>query len=145
NSCTAVLEGAVHVRGTVNGYVERCGNADLIQIIPNLELKFAKKCLPEGYLAELTPLSHFVAEVANLAPDPRQPYVGQTVFAHKGGIHVSAVQRNPATYEHIPPETVGNQRRVLVSEMSGQSNVKYKATELGIDLSEDNTEARSIV
>lgn len=145
NSCTPVLEGAIHVQGTVNGYGERCGNADLIQIIPNLELKFGKKCLPEGNLAELTPLSHFVAEVANLAPDPRQPYVGQTVFAHKGGIHVSAVQRNPATYEHIPPETVGNQRRVLVSEMSGQSNVKYKATELGIDLSEDNAEARSIV
>jgi len=145
NSCMAVLQGAVHVQGTVNGYGERCGNADLIQIIPNLELKFGRKCLPEGKLAELTSLSHFVAEVANLAPDPRQPYVGQTVFAHKGGIHVSAVQRNPATYEHIPPETVGNQRRVLVSEMSGQSNVKYKATELGIDLSDDNAEAREIV
>ena len=145
NSCMAVLEGAVHVQGTVNGYGERCGNADLIQIIPNLELKFGKRCLEEGKLKELTPLSHFVAEVANLAPDPRQPYVGQTVFAHKGGIHVSAVQRNPATYEHIPPETVGNQRRVLVSELSGMSNVNYKATELGLNLDESNASAREIV
>jgi 2-isopropylmalate synthase len=145
NSCMAVINGAVHVQGTVNGYGERCGNADLIQIIPNLELKYGKKCLPEGKLQELTAVSHFVAEVANLAPDPRQPYVGQTVFAHKGGIHVSAVQRNPATYEHIPPETVGNQRRVLVSELSGQSNVQYKATELGIDLSDNSTDARAIV
>ena len=145
NSCMAVLEGAVHVQGTVNGYGERCGNADLIQVIPNLELKYGKHCLPEGKLAELTPLSHFVAEVANLVPDPRQPYVGQTVFAHKGGIHVSAVQRNPATYEHIPPETVGNQRRVLVSELSGQSNVNYKAKELGIDLAESNATAHAIV
>ncbi len=145
NSCMAVLHGAVHVQGTVNGYGERCGNADLIQIIPNLELKYGKRCLPEGKLPELTPLSHLVAEVANLAPDPRQPYVGQTVFAHKGGIHVSAVQRNPATYEHIPPETVGNQRRVLVSELSGQSNVNYKATELGIDLNGSTADARAIV
>ncbi len=145
NSCTAVLNGAVHVQGTVNGYGERCGNADLIQVIPNLEIKFKKRCLKEGKLQELTPLSHFVAEIANLAPDPRQPYVGQTVFAHKGGIHVSAVQRNPATYEHIPPETVGNQRRVLVSELSGMSNVNYKATELGLNLDEGNAEAREIV
>jgi len=145
NSCMAVLHGAVHVQGTVNGYGERCGNADLIQIIPNLELKYGKRCLPEGKLKEVTPVSHFVAEIANLAPDPRQPYVGQTVFAHKGGIHVSAVQRNPATYEHIPPETVGNQRRVLVSELSGMSNVNYKATELGLNLDETNAEARAIV
>lgn len=145
NSCMAVLQGAVHVQGTVNGYGERCGNADLIQIIPNLELKFGKRCLEAGKLKELTSLSHFVAEVANLAPDPRQPYVGQTVFAHKGGIHVSAVQRNPATYEHIPPETVGNQRRVLVSELSGMSNVNYKATELGLDLEGTGANAREIV
>lgn len=145
NSVMAVLNGAVHVQGTVNGYGERCGNADLIQIVPNLEIKYGRKCLPEGKLPELTPLSHFVAEVANLAPDPRQPYVGQTVFAHKGGIHVSAVQRNPATYEHIAPETVGNVRRVLVSELSGQSNVNYKATELGLKLDETNADARAIV
>jgi 2-isopropylmalate synthase len=145
NACMAVREGAMHVQGTVNGYGERCGNADLIQIIPNLELKFGKRCLEDGQLKQLTSLSHFVAEVANLSPDPRQPYVGQTVFAHKGGIHVSAVQRNPATYEHIPPETVGNTRRVLVSELSGASNVNYKATELGIDLDNASDEARQIV
>ncbi len=145
NTCMAVINGAVHVQGTVNGYGERCGNADLIQVIPNLELKYGKRCMQSGKLPDLTPLSHFVAEVANLAPDPRQPYVGQTVFAHKGGIHVSAVQRNPATYEHIPPETVGNSRRVLVSEMSGQSNVKYKAKELGIDLDDTSAHAAEIV
>lgn len=145
NACMAVLQGAVHVQGTVNGYGERCGNADLVQIIPNLELKYGKRCLESGQLAQLTSLSHFVAEVANLNPDPRQPYVGQTVFAHKGGIHVSAVQRNPATYEHIPPDTVGNTRRVLVSELSGQSNVHYKAGEMGIDLNTASDEARQIV
>jgi 2-isopropylmalate synthase len=145
NACAAVNEGAIQVQGTVNGYGERCGNADLIQIIPNLELKYNKRCLAEGKLKHLTSLSHFVAETANLNPDPRQPYVGQTVFAHKGGIHVSAVQRNPATYEHIPPETVGNVRRVLVSELSGQSNVNYKAEELGIDINTASDEARRIV
>ncbi|MGI8908719.1 MAG: citramalate synthase [Candidatus Sumerlaeaceae bacterium] len=145
NACVAINEGAVHVQGTVNGYGERCGNADLIQIIPNLELKYHKRCLEDGQLKQLTSVSHFVAEVANLSPDPHQPYVGQTVFAHKGGIHVSAVQRNPATYEHIPPETVGNSRRVLVSELSGQSNVHYKAEELGIHLDTASDEARRIV
>lgn len=145
NSCTAVLNGAVQVQGTVNGYGERCGNADLIQVIPNLEIKFGKKCLEDGKLKELTSLSHFVAEIANLPPDPRQPYVGQTVFAHKGGIHVSAVQRNPATYEHIAPETVGNTRRVLVSELSGQSNIHYKAAEIGIDFADAGAEAKQIV
>jgi 2-isopropylmalate synthase len=96
--------------------------------------------VPDGKLRELTGVSHFVAEIANISPDPRQPYVGQTVFAHKGGVHVSAVRRNPLTYEHIPPETVGNVRRVLVSELSGQSNIHSKFEELGIDL-ESSTEA----
>lgn len=146
NAVISVVQGgAIHVQGTINGYGERCGNVDLIQVIPNLELKYGLKCTEEGKLKDLTPLSHFVAEVANLVPDPRQPYVGQTVFAHKGGIHVSAVQRNPATYEHIPPETVGNHRRVLVSELSGQSNVLYKAEEMGIDLNGASAEARQIV
>ena len=149
NACAAVLCGVTHVQGTVNGYGERCGNLDLIQTIPNLELKYAKRCVEDGKLKELTGLAHFVAEIANVAPDPRQPYVGQTVFAHKGGIHVSAVMRNPHTYEHIPPETVGNRRRVLVSELSGQSNILYKAKELGIELGTDgqglNDEAKRIV
>lgn len=145
NSCAAVNEGAVHIQGTVNGYGERCGNADLIQVIPNVELKYHKRCLPEGKLKELTQLAHFVAEVANINPDPRQPYVGQCVFAHKGGVHVSAVRRNPLTYEHIQPELVGNRRRVLVSELSGQSNVYSKAEELGIDLTTATDEAKRVV
>lgn len=145
NTIMGVAEGAVHVQGTMNGYGERCGNADLIQVIPNLELKYNKRCLPPGHLKQLTQMAHFIAEVANIAPDPRQPYVGQTVFAHKGGIHVSAVRRNPLTYEHIPPETVGNRRRVLVSELSGQSNVFSKAEEMGIDLSKASDEAKRVV
>ena len=145
NSFTAVAEGAVQVQGVVNGYGERCGNADLIQIIPNVELKQNKRMLAPGKLKELTSVSHFVAEIANIPPDPRQPYVGQTVFAHKGGIHVSAVRRNPHTYEHIIPEEVGNVRRVLVSELSGQSNVYSKAEELGIDLTKAGEEAKNVV
>jgi 2-isopropylmalate synthase len=132
NALAACENGATQVQGTINGYGERCGNVDLIQVIPNLELKYGRRCTSPDRLKDLTALSHFVAEVANLPPDPRQPYVGQTVFAHKGGIHVSAVNRNPATYEHIPPETVGNRRRVLVSEQSGQSNVVYKLEEMGL-------------
>ena len=145
NACVAVVEGAVQVQGVMNGYGERCGNADLIQVIPNLELKYNKRTVEEGRLKELTALSHFIAEITNIPPDPRQPYVGQTVFAHKGGIHVSAVRRNPVTYEHIVPETVGNTRRVLVSELSGQSNVYSKAEELGIDLTNASEEAKSVV
>lgn len=145
NSCAAVNEGAMHIQGTINGYGERCGNADLIQVIPNVELKYKKVCTLPGKMKELTGLSHFVAEVANIVPDPRQPYVGQTVFAHKGGIHVSAVRRNPATYEHIPPETVGNARRVLISELSGQSNIQSKTEELGIDLSQAGEQAKEVL
>lgn len=145
NTFTAVKEGAMHVQGTINGYGERCGNADLIQAIANLELKLKKHCVPEGKLRELVQVARFIAEVANIPPDPRQPYVGQTVFAHKGGIHVSAVRRNPFCYEHVAPETVGNQRRVLVSELSGQSNVYSKAEELGIDLSTASEEAKAVV
>jgi 2-isopropylmalate synthase len=145
NSVVAVYEGASHVQGTINGYGERCGNADLIQVIPNVELKLGRRCLPEGKLRELTVVSHFVAEIANIPPDPRQPYVGQTVFAHKGGVHVSAVRRNPATYEHIDPSLVGNVRRVLVSELSGQSNVQSKLEELGIDVESTSDEVKQIV
>lgn len=145
NSVVAVAAGAVHVQGTTNGYGERCGNADLIQVIPNLEIKLGKKCLTEGKLAELTAVSHFVAEIANITPDPRQPYVGQCVFAHKGGVHVSAVRRNPHTYEHIEPELVGNRRRVLVSELSGQSNIYSKAEELGLDVESGGEEVKKVV
>jgi len=145
NTIIACRHGVSLVQGTINGFGERCGNADLIQIIPNLELKYAKNCLPEGQLKNLTAVSHFVCEVANLAPNPNQPYVGQTVFTHKGGIHVSAVQRNSSTYEHIDPEVVGNRRRVLVSELSGSSNIEFKAKELGINIDTASEETKKIL
>ena len=145
NSLIAVRCGAVHVQGTINGYGERCGNADLIPIVANLELKMGKRCLPKGKLRSLTNLAHFVAEVANFVPDPRQPYVGRSVFAHKGGIHVSAVRRHRPTYEHVDPREVGNTTRVLVSELSGQSNIFAKAEERGIKLGELGEKTKAIL
>ena len=125
-------EGAVQVQGTINGYGERCGNANLCSVIPALELKLGKHCLPPGRLATLTEVSRFVAEVANLAPDEHLPYVGKSAFAHKGGIHVAAMRRNAATYQHVDPELVGNQMRVVVSELSGRGNMLSKAEEMGV-------------
>lgn len=145
NALMGIRGGARHVQGTINGYGERCGNADLIQIIPNLELKMGLTCLPAGQLKGLTELSHYVSELANVAPDDRQPFVGKSVFAHKGGIHVSALLRHPATYEHIEPEVVGNVRRVLVSELSGVSNILYKAQEYGVELKKDSPALRRVV
>jgi 2-isopropylmalate synthase len=132
NSLAAVQEGAIQVQGTVNGYGERCGNANLCSIIPSLELKLGKRCLPEGHLQTLTDVAHFVAEVANLAPDEHLPYVGKSAFAHKGGIHVAAMRRNVASYQHIVPELVGNAQRVVVSELSGRGNLLSKAEEYGL-------------
>src|SRR5690606_12354520 len=129
NTLAAIRAGARHVQGTINGYGERCGNANLISIIPNLQLKMGYRCSPEENLPQLTPLSKYIHEVANQVPPNQQPFVGQSAFAHKGGIHVSAVLKHPETYEHIKPESVGNKRRVLVSELAGQSNVIYKAKE----------------
>ncbi len=145
NSLMAVRAGATHVQGTMNGYGERTGNADLVQVIPNLQLKMGYQCVCPEQLAQLTELSHFVSELANVAPDPRQPFVGRSVFAHKGGIHVSALLRHPETYEHIRPELVGNTRRVLVSELSGVSNIIYKAREYGIELREGEPGLRRVV
>ncbi len=146
NAIIACANGATLVQGTINGFGERAGNGDLIQIIPNLELKYNKRCLrSRDQLKNLTKLSHFVNEIANLTPNPGQPYVGQTVFTHKGGIHVSAVLRNVATYEHIDPASVGNSRRVLISEQSGSSNIAYKTKELGIDLDVTSPEAKGIL
>jgi 2-isopropylmalate synthase len=136
NSLIAVQSGAVHVQGTINGYGERTGNADLIPIMAALELKMGKKCLPKDRIRSLTNLAHSVAEIANLVPDPHQPYVGRSVFAHKAGIHVSAMRRHQKTYEHVDPQAVGNTTRFLVSELSGQSNIFAKAEELGIDFGE---------
>ena len=136
NSVVAVEAGARHVQGTIGGIGERCGNADLCAVIPGLQLKLGFDCVPEENIARLTELAHFVVEVANLDPIDRAPYVGRSAFAHKGGIHVSAVMKEPRAYEHIEPEAVGNRRRVLVSDLSGRSNVRYKAEELGLDLTD---------
>ena len=145
NSLTACHLGANLVQGTINGFGERCGNADLVQIMPALVLKCKYQCVSLQRLKELKRLSRTIDEIANLVPNDRQPYVGNSVFTHKGGIHVSAVLRNASTYEHIPPETVGNRRRVLVSEMSGVSNLRFKADELGIDISAAPEEARDLL
>ena len=132
NSLAAAMEGAVQIQGTVNGYGERCGNANLCSIIASLELKLGKRCLPEGHLQTLTEVAHFVAEVANLAPDEHLAYVGKSAFAHKGGIHVAAMRRTAASYQHIVPELVGNHQRVVVSELSGRGNLLSKAEEFGL-------------
>jgi len=145
NSLIAVNNGATLVQGTINGYGERTGNADLIVLIPNIQIKYKKKCVDEKNLKKLTDLSWFVSEIANLPHDLRQPYVGACAFTHKGGIHVSAVQRNVQTYEHISPELVGNKRRVLISDQSGKSNLIYKAEERGIDISSVSEELKGLL
>jgi 2-isopropylmalate synthase len=134
NSLMAVSCGAVHVQGTMNGFGERCGNANLCSIIPSLKLKLGKDCLSDAKLKTLRSASRYVYELANLIPNKHQAYVGNSAFAHKGGVHVSAIQRHPETYEHIRPELVGNRTRVLVSDLSGRSNILVKAEECGIDL-----------
>ncbi|MCC6956036.1 MAG: citramalate synthase [Anaerolineales bacterium] len=134
NSLAAVRAGAVHVQGTINGYGERCGNANLCSIIPSLELKLGLRALPEGQLRRLSEAAYFVAEVANLAPDDYQAYVGKSAFAHKAGLHVAGLRRSGMSYQHIDPALVGNQSRVVVSELSGRGNLLSKAEEYGIDL-----------
>lgn len=143
NALMAVAAGATHLQGTINGIGERCGNADLTGIIPALMLKM--NYTTGVRLEELTEVSRYVDELANLTPHKRQPYVGISAFAHKGGIHVSAIQRNPRTYEHLDPALVGNQRRVLISELSGQSNILFKAKELHMNLGADPEQARRVV
>ncbi len=145
NTLAAVQAGAAHVQGTINGYGERCGNANLCSVIPNLQLKMGYPCLPPASLARLTEVSRVVSELANRAPDDQQPFVGRNAFAHKGGVHVSAVLADPATYEHIDPAVVGNRRRVVVSQLSGQATVLSKAAELGIPLDRSRPEVREIL
>ena len=145
NALAAVMAGAKMVQGTINGYGERCGNANLCSVIPNLQLKLDYSCIGEHQLNQLTETSRFVSEVVNLAPDEHAPYVGRSAFAHKGGIHVSAVERNPFTYEHIQPEQVGNRRRIVISEQSGLSNVIAKARSLGMELDKNDPQARQIL
>jgi 2-isopropylmalate synthase len=134
NSLAAVRAGARHVQGTINGYGERCGNANLSVIIPNLELKLGFRCVAPGRLGEVTEVSRFVADVANLALAPQMAYVGKSAFAHKGGVHVAAMRRHGESYQHVVPELVGNAMRVVVSELSGRGNVMSKAEELGLDV-----------
>jgi 2-isopropylmalate synthase len=145
NSLAAVQEGIDHVQGTINGFGERCGNANLVSIIPTLMLKLKLDCIPEPNLRELRELSRFTSELANRKPWSAQPYVGDSAFAHKGGMHVSAVLKHPETYEHVRPESVGNHRRVLVSELAGKSNVLYKAREYGIDLDRETPDGKRIL
>jgi 2-isopropylmalate synthase len=145
NSITAIQQGAVMVHGTINGYGERCGNADLVSIIPILCLKMNRPCLTPENLKKLKNLSRYVNETANLVPINSRPFVGKSAFAHKGGIHVSAIMKTPKAYEHIDPSQVGNERRVLVSDLAGKSNVEYKAKELGIELGNNGYDSRKIV
>ncbi|MBD0302971.1 MAG: citramalate synthase [Tolypothrix sp. T3-bin4] len=145
NALAAVMAGARMVQGTINGYGERCGNANLCSLIPNLQLKLGYSCIEENQLSQITEASRFVSEVVNLAPDEHAPFVGRSAFAHKGGIHVSAVERNPLTYEHIQPEQIGNRRRIVISEQAGLSNVLAKARSFGLELNKQNPEARQIL
>lgn len=144
NGIAALEAGADHIQGTINGYGERTGNCNLISVIATVALKMNRVGVPEKSLPKLKELSEFVDEVANVRHDTRQPWVGQTAFAHKGGIHVHAIERVARSYEHIKPELVGNHRRVLVSDMSGRTNILLKAAELGFKLTPDAPEARTI-
>ncbi|MFC1510845.1 citramalate synthase [Candidatus Margulisiibacteriota bacterium] len=141
----AVHCGCTHVQGTINGYGERCGNANLCSIIPILKLKAGIDCISDKQLKRLTEISRHVAEIANLPLSAHQPFVGRSAFSHKGGIHVSAVAKNPGTYEHIKPELVGNERRVTVSELSGASNLLVKAKEYKVDLKKDSPQVRELI
>jgi 2-isopropylmalate synthase len=145
NSLAAVQRGAVQVQGTINGIGERCGNANLCSVIADLQLKMGYKVVSAAQLRRLRELSHFVWELANVEPNKRQAFVGLSAFAHKGGIHVAAVQKNPLTYEHIEPAVVGNRQRVLVSDLSGRSNILYKAREFGVDEEEVKPAVRQVL
>ncbi len=145
NSIVAVEAGVTQVQGTINGLGERCGNANLISVIPNLKIKLGYECISDSNLRKLKEVSRFVTEIANLRHFKRQPYVGDSAFAHKGGIHVSAVLRHPETYEHIRPELVGNYQRVLISDLGGKSNVIRKAKEFNLKIDPDSPRIGKIV
>ncbi|HAF17212.1 MAG TPA: citramalate synthase, partial [Peptococcaceae bacterium] len=144
NSLAAVKCGARQVQGCINGFGERCGNANLCSVIPNLQLKMGLSTIGDLSLKRLTEVSRYVSEIANMNPMNNQPFVGASAFAHKAGIHVSAILKDPVTYEHINPELVGNRRRVLVSELAGASNILFKARELGLDLTKDSESTRRL-
>jgi 2-isopropylmalate synthase len=145
NTLAAVQAGARQIQGTINGYGERCGNANLCSVIPNLQLKLDYSCMTGEQLQSLTGVARYVSEIANVHMPVNQPYVGTAAFAHKGGIHVSAILKDSKTYEHIEPERVGNKQRVLVSELAGQSNLLFKAQELNLDLNMENERSREMI
>ncbi|WP_445302474.1 citramalate synthase [Microcoleus sp. MON2_D5] len=145
NALAAVQEGVTMVQGTINGYGERCGNADLCSLIPNFQLKLGHNCIEDEQLVKLTQVSRSISEIVNLAPDDHAPFVGLSAFAHKGGIHVSAVEKNPLTYEHLEPEKIGNRRRIVISDQAGLSNVLAKARTFGMDLDRKNPACRQIL
>lgn len=145
NSLAAVLAGADMVQGTINGIGERSGNADLIPIIANLKLKMGVDCITDEKLKELTHVSHFISEISNMKQRNDQPYVGQSSFAHKGGMHINAITKNPKTYEHIDPALVGNTRRILVSELAGKTGVLIRAKDLNLNLNKNTPEAKKIL
>jgi len=145
NTLAAVEMGATQVQGTINGFGERCGNVNLISVIANLQLKMGKKCMSAAQLKKLREVSQLFYELANIQPNKRQAYVGDSAFAHKGGLHVSGVLKNRETYEHIDPDLVGNRQRVLVSDLSGRSNVVYKGKEYGIDLKDAGDAVKNIL
>ena len=145
NSIQAVGEGCMLVQGTINGYGERCGNANLVSIIPLLQLKMRRRCLPPAKLRELAQLSHYVAEICNMPLETNQPFTGRSAFAHKGGVHINAMMKNSKTYEHIDPRLVGNHRRFLVSELGGKTNIMLKAKELKLHLEKESAETRGIL
>ncbi len=145
NSLAAVEAGAVQVQGTINGFGERCGNANMISIIPALELKLGYQTLGPERLRRLTELSHFVYELANLPPRKHQPYVGQSAFAHKGGVHVAAVRKNPLTYEHVDPAAVGNVQRVLISDLAGKANILQKAEQFGLRVDSKDPKVQTVL
>lgn len=145
NALAAVEVGSDHVQGTINGFGERTGNCNLTTVIPNLQLKMKKRCIPEESMVKLTELSQYVDEIANLRHDPRKPWVGSSAFAHKGGMHVNAVQKVAHSFEHTNPQRVGNSRRILISDLAGRSNIVMKARELGFDITNEIPELKPIL
>ena len=145
NSLAAVIAGANIIQGTINGYGERCGNADLIPIIANLKIKLKVDCISDSNLKQLTHLSHFVSEISNMRVKSEQPFVGDSSFAHKGGMHINAIMKNPQTYEHVDPSLVGNHRRILVSELGGKTGILLRAKDLSYDLSKEDPQTKKIL
>ena len=145
NSVGAVQAGCVQVQGTFNGYGERCGNADLASVIGNLKLKLGVDCVSDAQLKELTETSRYIAEISNVKQRENQPFVGNTAFTHKGGVHINAMMKNPVTYEHVDPHRIGNKRRLLVSELSGKSSILLKAQALELDLTKEVPKTKKIL